>query len=122
MELSQKYKNAINPLKILKIIKRYPDKIPVFIDKAAKSKLESLKKNKFLVDSTMTLGEYMLYIRKDIKLKSSEALFFYFNNNLESCSNTMGVVFRKYKNKDNVLVITYDTENTFGNKKQIPSR
>jgi GABA(A) receptor-associated protein len=114
VELSKKYKDAINPDKIYKIVQRYPNRIPVFIDKSSKSNLESLKKNKYLVNSNMTLGEYMFYIRKEINLSSSKALFFYFNNNLESCSNTMGALFKKHKNKDYVLVIVYDTENTFG--------
>ena len=114
MELSKKYKECIDPDKIFKIRKKYPNRIPIFADKAKRSKLKSLAKHKYLVDSSMTLGEFMFYIRNQIKLNSSEALFMYFENKLENCSRTMGDLFNTYKNKDSVLVILYDTENTFG--------
>ena len=114
MESFKTYKECIDPEKILKIRKKYPDRIPIFVDKHKRSKLKSLSKHKYLVDSSMTLGEFVFYIRRQIKINSSEALFMYFEDKLENCSRTMGELFKTHKNKDLVLVISYDTENTFG--------
>ena len=51
-----------------KIIERYPDRIPIIVEKDKKSKIKDIDKNKFLVPNDMTLGQFMYVIRKRIKL------------------------------------------------------
>ena len=63
-----------------KIIEKYPNRIPIIIEKDKKSKIKDIDKNKFLVPNDMTLGQFMYVIRKRIKLDSSQALFFFINN------------------------------------------
>ena len=97
-----------------KIIERYPDRIPIIVEKNKKSKIKDIDKNKFLVPNDMTMGQFMYVIRKRIKLDSKEALFFFVNNSL--CNNTLSLseVYKTYKDKDGFLYIVYTSENTFG--------
>ena len=97
-----------------KIIERYPDRIPIIVEKDKKSKIKDIDKNKYLVPNDMTMGQFMYVIRKRIKLDSKEALFFFVNNSL--CNNTLSLseVYKTYKDKDGFLYIVYTSENTFG--------
>ena len=97
-----------------KIIERYPNRIPIIVEKVQFSKIKDIDKNKFLVPNDMTLGQFMYVIRKRIKLDSTEALFFFVNNIL--CNNTQKLdeIYKTYKDKDGFLYILYTSENTFG--------
>ena len=97
-----------------KIIEKYPDRLPIIVEKSIKSKINDIDKNKYLVPKEMTLGQFLYVIRKRIKLNPAEALFFFVNNIL--CSNTqnMNEIYNTYKDKDGFLYITYSSENTFG--------
>jgi GABA(A) receptor-associated protein len=97
-----------------KIIERYPDRIPIIVEKDKKSKIKDIDKNKFLVPNDMTLGQFMYVIRKRIKLDSTEALFFFVNNVLCNNTQTLGEIYKTYKDKDGFLYILYNSENTFG--------
>ena len=97
-----------------KIIKKYPDRLPVIIEKCIKSDIIDIDKNKYLVPTDLTLGQFLYVIRKRIKLESSKALFFFINNTLCSNTQTISEVYNTYKDKDGFLYITYSSENTFG--------
>ena len=90
-----------------KIIERYPDRIPIIVEKDKKCKIKDIDKNKFLVPNDMTLGQFMYVIRKRIKLDSTEALFFFVNNVLCNNTQTLGEIYKKYKDKDGFLYILY---------------
>lgn len=97
-----------------KIIERYPDRIPIIVEKDKKCKIKDIDKNKFLVPNDMTLGQFMYVIRKRIKLDSTEALFFFVNNVLCNNTQTLSEIYKTYKDKDGFLYIVYTSENTFG--------
>ena len=97
-----------------KIIEKYPDKIPVIVEKYSKSSIKNIDKNKYLVSGDMTMSQFIYIIRKRIKLKSSEALFFFVNNILCNNSQSMIEIYNLYKDKDGFLYIEYSAENTFG--------
>jgi len=97
-----------------KIIEKYPDRIPIIVEKDKKSKIKDIDKNKFLVPNDMTLGQFMYVIRKRIKLDSTEALFFFVNNILCNNTQTLDEIYKTYKDKDGFLYILYTSENTFG--------
>ena len=97
-----------------KIIEKYPDKIPVIVEKYSKSSIKNIDKNKYLVSGDMTMSQFIYIIRKRIKLKSSEALFFFVNNILCNNSQSMIEIYNLYKDKDGFLYIEYSSENTFG--------
>ena len=97
-----------------KILEKYPDRVPIIVEKGLKSKIKDIDKNKFLVPGDMSFGQFMYVIRKRIKLDSTEALFVFVNNIL--CNNALNIneIYNKYKDKDGFLYITYTSENTFG--------
>lgn len=97
-----------------KIIEKYPDRIPIIVEKQSKSKIPDIDKNKYLVPKEMTMGQFIYVIRKRIKLNPTEALFIFTNNIL--CNNTLllSEMYNTYKDKDGFLYIVYTSENTFG--------
>ena len=64
----------------LKIRDKYPDRVPVIIEKSPKARIEDLRKNKYLVPFDLLVGQFYFLIRKNINLKSEEAMFFFVNN------------------------------------------
>ena len=47
-----------------KIIGKYPDKIPVIVEKYTKSSIKNIDKNKYLVSGDMTMSQFIYIIRK----------------------------------------------------------
>ncbi len=97
----------------VKIRKKYPGRIPIIIDR--KDKISpTISKNKYITPCDITIGEFICIIRKQIKLASSDALYFSINNNLPVMTDTIGQVYEKEKNKDGFLYMEYFIESTFG--------
>ena len=97
-----------------KIILKYPDRIPVIVNKCNKSKLNTLKKNKFLVEKDMKYMNFIFTIRNNIDLDKSQSLFTLVNNTLINGNQTMGEIYNDHKNEDGFLYVVYTSENTFG--------
>ena len=101
---------------ILKIRTKYPDKIPIFVLKSKADKiLPEINVNKFVVPAEITIGELMNVVRKKISLSPEVSMFFFINENVMPCvSDRIGSLYEQYKNDDNLLLIYYCGENTFG--------
>ena len=97
-----------------KIIEKYPDRIPIIVEKKQKAKISDIDKNKYLVPKDMTMGQFIYVIRKRIKLNPTEALFVFTNNILCNNSLLLSEIYNTYKDKDGFLYIVYTSENTFG--------
>lgn len=52
-----------------KIRKKYPDRVPVIVEKAPKARVPDLDKRKYLVPSDLTVGQFYFLIRKRIHLR-----------------------------------------------------
>lgn len=98
------------------ILTKYPDRIPILIQKTLDNKLPSLKKNKYLVSPDMMLLNFMFIIRKNILLRQEQALMFFIgeNNLVVAPNKLMKEIYKDYKSKDGFLRIIYGLENTFG--------
>lgn len=108
-----KKKNLKNSID--RILIKYPDKIPVFVYRNNKDKsLIDLKCSKFIVPESITIAQFMVIIRKRLKIESEQALFVFINNNIPVSSESMRTIYEKYKNKDGMLMIEYCGENVFG--------
>jgi len=97
-----------------KIKKKYPDRIPVIVEKDKNSELSDIDKHKFLVPSNITSGQFLYIIRKRIKLSSDKALFIFVNGILPPTSESMSNIYEDHKAKDGFLYVRYQGENTFG--------
>ncbi|MGH0115107.1 UNVERIFIED_CONTAM: hypothetical protein FKN15_070627 [Acipenser sinensis] len=97
-----------------KIRAKYPDKIPIIVEKAPKSRVAELDKKKYLVPSDLTVGQFCFLIRKRIELRAEEALFFFVNNVLPPSSATMGQVYEEHHEEDFFLYLAYSNESVYG--------
>nr|XP_058919947.1 gamma-aminobutyric acid receptor-associated protein-like [Kogia breviceps] len=78
-----------------KIRKKYPDWVPVRVEKAPKAQMGDLDKKKYLVPSDLTVGQFYFLIQKRIHLRAEAALFFFVNNVIPPTSARMGRLFGK---------------------------
>ncbi|XP_018021592.1 gamma-aminobutyric acid receptor-associated protein isoform X3 [Hyalella azteca] len=97
-----------------KIRKKYPERVPVIVERAARSRIGDLDKKKYLVPSDLTVGQFYFLIRKRVHLKPEEALFFFVNNVIPPTSSTMGALYQEHKEEDNFLYIAYSDESVYG--------
>lgn len=83
-----------------KIRKKYPDRVPVIVEKAPKARVPDLDKRKYLVPSDLTVGQFYFLIRKRIHLRPEDALFFFVNNTIPPTSATMGQLYEDNHEED----------------------
>jgi GABA(A) receptor-associated protein len=96
------------------IIKKYPSRIPIIVERQQNSKIQDIDKHKYLVPNDLTVGQFIYVIRKRINLSPEKAIFIFINNVLPPTSSLMSSIYSLYKNKDGFLYVTYSGENTFG--------
>ena len=98
------------------ILKKYPDRIPVIVERSAKSSDDcpDIDKNKYLVPNDFTLGQFLFTIRKRMKLPPEKAIFLFINGNFYNSTLLLSNIYEIEKDEDGFLYITYAFENTFG--------
>jgi GABA(A) receptor-associated protein len=122
-----------------RIREKYPDRIPVIVEKAERSDIPDIDKKKYLVPADLTVGQFVYVVRKRIKLSAEKAIFIFVKNTLPPtgtqkyflCSCTieqnnsdvphfgpaaalMSAIYEENKDEDGFLYMTYSGENTFG--------
>lgn len=94
---------------------KYPDYIPVIIERSDASDVECLDKTKFLFKPDVTISNIIIMIRRKINLNDSESLILFINNiNPPLNQDTIASIHDKHADKDGFLYITYAKEKTFG--------
>ena len=98
------------------VLRKHPDRIPIIVEKDSKmgKKIPTIDRCKYLVPSDFSMAQLLYVVRKRIKLKSEEALFFFVNNTLVSTASLLSEIYAKEKDVDGFLYITYCGENAFG--------
>ncbi|KAF7811172.1 autophagy-related protein 8C-like [Senna tora] len=96
------------------IREKYPDRVPVIVERAQRSRIRDIDKNKFLVPADITIGQFVCIIRKRLKVTAETAIFVFINNILPPTSEMLGSIYEKNKEEDGYLYVTYSGENTFG--------
>lgn len=97
-----------------KVLNRYPDKIPVIVERMANSDMPDIDKHKYILPKDFTIGQFMFLIRKKIKIDESKSIFIFIDNVIPMSADRFDDVYSKYKDKDGFLYVTYVSENTFG--------
>ncbi len=97
-----------------KIRTKYPDRVPIIVEKVANSDITEIDKKKYLVPADLTMGQFQYVIRKRIKLDQTKALFIFINNILPPTSSLVSQIYDEKKDEDGFLYVTYSSENTFG--------
>jgi len=98
----------------LQVMKKYPDRIPVIIEKYYSSKLIDIDRKKYLVPRDLTVGQLMYTIRKRIKLTPDKAIFIFVNNISPHTSLSINDLYELHKDDDGFLYIIYQEESVFG--------
>lgn len=98
----------------IKIMKKYPSRIPIIVEKDNKCNFKDIDKRKYLVPKDLNMNQFIFIVRKRIKLDSSQAIFLMVNGILCPSNTTMGDIYDNNHDKDGFLYIIYASENTFG--------
>lgn len=101
-------------MELEQVLIKYPDRVPVLVEKSEKSDVPDIDKHKYLVPMDLTLGQFVYIIRKRIELDSQKAIFVFVNNTIPPTSALMGTIYNEHKDDDLYLRVTYTGENTFG--------
>ncbi|KAG8086912.1 hypothetical protein GUJ93_ZPchr0010g8182 [Zizania palustris] len=97
-----------------RIREKYPDRIPVIVEKAERSDVPDIDKKKYLVPADLTVGQFVYVVRKRIKLSAEKAIFIFVKNTLPPTAALMSAIYEENKDEDGFLYMTYSGENTFG--------
>ena len=97
-----------------KIREKYPDRIPVIVEKNENSDIKEIDKNKYLVPSDLSFSQFVYIIRKRIQLHKSQSLFLFVNNKLVPSNKSVTEIYDSDKDEDGFLYVIYNNENTFG--------
>lgn len=93
------------------------DYIPIIInnDDIANKKLPSLKKKQFMVQSHITLGQFLIEVRNTIHLKPTETLLLFTRDHmLHPVDMLISQLYKKYRSDDLCLHFTGIREETYG--------
>ena len=93
---------------------KYPDRIPVIVERADKSDMPEIDKKKYLVPADLTVGQFVYVIRKRIKLSAERAIYLFVDNVLPPTAAYMSALYSEHKDEDGFLYIKFSGENYFG--------
>ena len=117
-KLASKYKAAhaleYRKAEADKVRERHPDRLPVICEKVEGSQIQDLDKNKFLVPSDLTVGQFVLVVRKRVLLEPEKAIFLFIGDAVPPNGAHMSDLYAKHKDEDGFLYVKYSGENTFG--------
>lgn len=111
---------AQNPLEKRKselavIMKNWPDRIPIILEKDPRSELECIPKNKFLCPYDYSVQKFLTSIRIKVNLPKDVALFIFVNgNDLVTGDATMKEIYDKKKDEDGYIYMTYSNHPVLG--------
>ena len=97
-----------------RILLKYPDRIPIIVEKAEKSDLPEIDKKKYLVPADLTMGQFVYVVRKRIRLAPDQAIFVFVNNILPPTNALMSQIYKEHKDAAGFLTVNYSSESTFG--------
>lgn len=93
---------------------KYPERVPVIIEKLPGAQVNGLDKRKFLIPSDISISQLVWIIRKRVHLESEKALFLFVDKTIPSSSASVGEVYDEHRDEDGFLYVQFSGENTFG--------
>merc|ERR1719359_140270 len=102
-----------------RIRQKYPDRIPVIVEKG--QNVPDVDKQKFLVPGDLTVGKFTNEIKKHLKADSAEAIdsvkaiyLFVNNKSLTRASDKISAVYEQHRDADGFMYVIYHGESTYG--------
>lgn len=106
-------KNEIRLLKIKNLLTENPDRVPIIVRPEKSDNVY-----RFLVKDETTLANFMIILRKKIKLESFQSIYIFVKSGKEvifpPTSSSIGTIYHQHKDQDLVLNLVYAKENVFG--------
>ncbi|GFQ04603.1 autophagy-related protein 8c, partial [Phtheirospermum japonicum] len=96
------------------IREKYPNRIPVIVEKAERSDISEIDKKKSVTLHHLTVGQFVYFVRKIIKLTAEKAIIIFVKNILPPTVANAAAIYNENKHEDSFLYMTYSSENTFG--------
>ncbi|KAJ4772280.1 Autophagy-related protein [Rhynchospora pubera] len=96
------------------IVAKYPDRVPVVVERFARCDLPVMEKRKYLVPRDMSVGQFIHILGARLHLSPGKALFVFVKNTLPQTACLMDSLYQGYKDEDGFLYMCYSTEKTFG--------
>ncbi|CAL0300194.1 unnamed protein product [Lupinus luteus] len=96
------------------IVAKYPDRVPVIVERYVKCDLPELEKKKYLVPRDLSVGHFIHILSSRLPLAPGKALFVFVKNTLPQTASRMDSVYESFKDGDGFLYMYYSTEKTFG--------
>ncbi|XP_019163380.1 PREDICTED: autophagy-related protein 8i [Ipomoea nil] len=96
------------------MIAKYPDRLPVVVERYSKTDLSEMEKKKYLVPRDMSIGQFIHILSGRLHLAPGKALFVFVENTLPQTSAVMDSVYESFKDEDGFLYMCYSSEKTFG--------
>ncbi|XP_038721859.1 autophagy-related protein 8i-like [Tripterygium wilfordii] len=96
------------------IISKYPDRVPVIIERYSRTDLPEMEKTKFLVPRDMSVGQFIHILSSRLHLRPGKALFVFVKNTLPQTASHMDFIYETFKDDDGFLYMCYSSEKTFG--------
>lgn len=111
-----KFENSFDERKseAIRVLTKYPDRIPIICEKSDSCKVDEIDKKKYLVPRVLTMGQFIYVIRKRLNLKPEQAIFLFTNGKIMSSSSVLEEIYHKEKDEDGFLYFLYSEENVFG--------
>jgi microtubule-associated protein 1 light chain len=99
------------------LLSKYPDKIPVILEKSKVDKyLPKIDKSKLLVSQDMTVSNIIKLLKSNLKINENTSIYIIIakKNVMVSGSQSIFSIYQEHKNDDGFLYLEYCTENVFG--------
>ncbi|KAL7676463.1 hypothetical protein ACOME3_002715 [Neoechinorhynchus agilis] len=97
-----------------KMVKRFPERVPIVVQRVPGSTIPELDKHKFLVPHDVSVTQFIWVIRRRINVGGEQAIFLFVGNIIPQSSSTIGQLYNDHKDEDGFLYIAYSGENSFG--------
>ena len=93
---------------------KFKGRVPVVLNKGT-GDITELEKGRFLINKNTTLGQFMSVMRRKNQISPTQAIYVFCSNILPRSNATMLDLWSEHHDEeDNILYLTYSTENTFG--------
>ena len=112
MDFQKKYSFDQRKSESLKILQKYPSRVPVIV--SHNDKEFYLDKFKYLVPSDLTVGQFMYVLRQRIKLDSAKNILIFVEKTIPPTNAVISDIYSKYHYYDGFLYFSIKGENTFG--------
>lgn len=98
-----------------RIKEKFAGRIPVIVERAGKTDMPQIDKNKYLVPADLTIGQFIYIIKKRLTLAPDKAIFLFVNGTtLPTINSSFSQLYASHSDSDGFLYLVYSGESTFG--------